>query len=437
MKDTCIYIFTRDLRTTDNTSLEYCVKNYKKIIPVFFLTDTQINPFKNRYFSQNSVSFMVQALSNLRKKINLNIEIVNKDIGQDFLDDIIKKYSVESVVITKDYTPYSKKREQIYKTICDKNSINFYSFHDYLLLDEITLSPKGTPYRKFSPFYKKAMTISIRHPVYSDRKSNSSMFIKINKESEQIKFPEEIIDNDFLKKMSKLKDYEKERDLIFKNTTKLSRYIKYGIFSIRMIYDKFKYDKGFVRSLLWRDFYYSYYNQDPDALSHGDMNKNKVAWSSNKIHLEKWKKGETGFPLVDAAMRELVATGYIHNRGRLVVSSFLVKNLMISWKTGERFFAENLYDYDPIINCGNWSNVAAVAKHSSPYFRILNPWIQSKKFDPDCIYIKKWIPEISEIPSSDIHNWGENYKKYIKKTKYTRPIVDFKKTKELYLKFFK
>ena len=156
MTTTAIFVFTRDLRSIDNTGLDYCVKNFDKVLPVFFLTDTQTNKKKNKYFSENSFSFMKSALGKLQKDIGLNI-IKTQDFGQKCLSGLIDKYHVTYVVMSKDYTPFAKKREYTYLELCNKKGIEFLSFHDHLLLDSFVVTPKGTPYRKFTPFYRKAL----------------------------------------------------------------------------------------------------------------------------------------------------------------------------------------------------------------------------------------------------------------------------------------
>lgn len=430
---TAIFIFTRDLRSTDNTGLDYCIKNFEKVIPVFFLTETQINKKKNKYFSENGFSFLKSAIGILQKDVSLNV-IKTQDLGQKCLIELFKKYKIDTVVISKDYTPFAKKRENIYLDLCNENNINFLSFHDHLLLDKIIFTPKGTPYKKFTPFYTKALEIKPRKVSQIDQ-VGSNKLVKIKGSSEPI-FSVLEINYDFDKAKNYIKDYLNNRETVSKESTKLSRYIKFGIYSIRTIYDKFKFNKEFVRSLLWREFYYNYYHDDSLSLVNGDMNIEKIKWSSNKKLLKKWEIGMTGFPLVDAGMRELNAIGFMQNRARLIVASFLTKNLMISWKKGERYFASKLYDYDPIVNAGNWQNVSSVAKHSSPWFRVMSPWIQSKKFDKNCEYIKKWIPELSSIPNIDIHNWNTSCPKY-SDINYPKPIVDFSETKQIYFSYFK
>jgi deoxyribodipyrimidine photo-lyase len=160
---------------------------------------------------------------------------------------------------------------------------------------------------------------------------------------------------------------------------------------------------------------------------------NKIRWHSNSRWFKAWCNGETGFPVVDAGMRELNTTGYMHNRARLIVASFLTKTLLIDWKEGEEYFASKLTDYDPASNNGNWQWVASTGADSQPYFRIFNPWEQAKEWDPDCEYIKKWVPELKDVPVKDILNWDTTFNEF-KDIKYPKPIVDYKKQKDLALK---
>jgi deoxyribodipyrimidine photo-lyase len=160
-----------------------------------------------------------------------------------------------------------------------------------------------------------------------------------------------------------------------------------------------------------------------------------IKWHHNVSWFNKWREGKTGFPIVDAGMRQLNATGYMHNRARLIVASFLVKTLLISWEHGEKYFATQLIDYDPASNNGNWQWIASTGADSQPYFRIFNPMEQSKKFDPECIYIKTWIPELENSPHKVIHNWPNVWQDF-KQINYPKPICDYKKQKDLALKMY-
>ena len=246
-----------------------------------------------------------------------------------------------------------------------------------------------------------------------------------------------------LKNINSFSNYEKTRDVLSKNTTHLSAYLKFGCISIREVYhvvkNKFGINDDIIKQLLWRDFYYHVGNEYTIWGKSMKEKYNKIKWLYNKKHFNKWKNAMTGFPIVDAAMRQLNETGFMHNRGRLIVASFLIKNLQIDWLWGEKYFATQLIDYDPLVNNGNWQWVAGTGTDSQPYFRIFNPWSQSEKHDKDCIYIKKWIPELKNVDNKDIHKWYKTYKNY-PNIKYPTPIIDYKKSREktidMYQKIF-
>jgi deoxyribodipyrimidine photo-lyase len=163
----------------------------------------------------------------------------------------------------------------------------------------------------------------------------------------------------------------------------------------------------------------------------------KIKWHKNASWFNAWTNGTTGFPVVDACMRQLNTTGYMHNRGRLIVASFLVKTLLINWKEGEKYFATKLVDYDPASNNGNWQWISSSGVDSQPYFRIFNPWSQSENFDPDAIYIKKWVPELADVPAKDIHQWFHSWKDYKDSVKYYKPICEYEIQKERALKMYR
>ena len=252
----------------------------------------------------------------------------------------------------------------------------------------------------------------------------------------------------------RLSNYKQERDIPGKGATShISAYIKFGICSIREAYHTFQsllkdFDQhtSIQRQLYWRDFFIYIGFHFPHVFGRSFKQKysetnddNPLQWKNDPIEFDRWAKGNTGFPIVDAGMRELNETGYMHNRVRLITASFLVKDLHIDWRYGERYFGLKLLDYDPSINNGNWQWVASTGCDVMPYFRIFNPWLQQKKFDPCCVYIKKWIPEISALSSKSIHEWYKqpdnrhNIDDYLtpgdkimyeEKMSYPRPIID-------------
>lgn len=430
---TCIFIFTRDLRIEDNTGLNYAAKNYKKIIPFFIFTDTQIGK-TNKYKSERSIDFMKAALialhSNLLDKLNI---LKSNESLTTTLKDIIKREKVKGIVINKDYTPYANARELQLQSYCDKNLLDFQCVEDYLLNGTFVLNGKGEHYKKFTPFFNIVIKNKIRPPYTNPELLNKIVKIKSVK---RVNFKSNIkLQNviDILNtKNNYIKNYTKHREIVKVDGTRISVYLKFGLVSIRQVYQAVKGNNDFVRSLIWRDFYYTYYHFSPKALDQGDQYNTNFKWNSNTKLLTAWKNGKTGYPIVDAGMRQMNETGYMHNRVRMVVASFLAKTLIIDWKEGERYFSNQLLDIDWIINTGNWQNVVSVAKHSQPYFRVFNPWLQSKKYDKECEYIKTWIPELKNIPTASIHKWDTSHKNF--PGVYIRPVVDYSEAKKEYLK---
>jgi deoxyribodipyrimidine photo-lyase len=233
-------------------------------------------------------------------------------------------------------------------------------------------------------------------------------------------------------------------------TSHLSAYIKFGCVSIREVYHFFKENiknsksrKSLLRQLYWRDFFYNLIWSDPYALdSSYNQVFEKIAWISDPAEVKRrlliWKEGRTGFPIVDAAMHEIKNSNFMHNRGRLIAASFLTKDLLIYWRHGEKYFSKQLIDYDPAINNLNWQTVLGCGPFALKWFRIMNPWRQSEKYDPEAKYIKKWLPQLKDIPADHLHNWYEYWQNYdLKKIKYYKPILDHKRQKDVIISKFK
>jgi deoxyribodipyrimidine photo-lyase len=203
------------------------------------------------------------------------------------------------------------------------------------------------------------------------------------------------------------------------------------------VYYAFKSNHAFIRQLYWREFYAGILYEFPHVLGHNLKPKyDKIKWHHNERWFKAWTKGETGFPIVDASQRQLLATAWTHNRGRMISSSILIKILLIDWREGERFYAQHLVDYDVGNNNGGWGWSSGGGSDSNPFFRYFNPYTQSKEHDPKCEYIKKWIPELENIDPEDIHNWDTAWEKH-KDCGYPKPIVDYKEQREKSIKMYK
>ena len=246
-----------------------------------------------------------------------------------------------------------------------------------------------------------------------------------------------------LKRISEFKGYNKNRNNLNYETTTLSAYLKYGNLSIREVYYNFKKNLGtsneLIKQLFWRDFYLINIFHRPDiykSVTRPDYNK--IKWSTNPELFNKWCRGETGFPVVDAAMMQMNTTGYMHNRARLIVSSFLIFNLRLHWKMGEEYFSKKLIDYDIASNNGNWKWVAAIESFSNDYYKSMAVISQGKRFDPRGEYIKSWLPQLGDLPGEHLVDWEKYHSKYnIDEVNYFTPCVDSKNSRIKTLSLYK
>ena len=463
-----LFIFRRDLRIEDNLGLLYTIKKYENIIPVFIFTPEQVGK-KNKYRSTNAIQFMIESLESLNMSLNgYGSELVILyGKNTEVIKEIIKHVNVSSIVTNMDYTPYAKKRDNDIKYICDKNNIRFELVEDYLLSPIGTfLKDDNTPYRVYSAFRNRVIEQQDKIPSLNRTRIHAKSFIKTSKLNEIImnyKKMCEFIDGKYnentyvkggrknglryLKGIDKLETYESTRNDLKYETSRLSAYIKFGCISVREVYwkiiKKYGLNHSLLSQLIWREFYYYIGYYFPKVMQGEPFNDRfsylSERWIKNNIHLNAWKNGMTGYPVVDAGMRELLTTGYMHNRSRLITSNFLNRILGHSWKDGEQYFAEKLVDYDPLVNNGNWQWISSIGVDTKPYSqRIFNPWLQSIRYDKDCEYIKKWIPELKDVDIKHIHKWDKYYNDVsYKNVRYPGPIVDYKVQREKSLKVYK
>jgi deoxyribodipyrimidine photo-lyase len=448
-----LFIFRRDFRVVDNVGLNIANSICKRIYPIFIFTPEQVTG-ANKFKSDNSVQFMIESLQDLSSQITQMGGKLLCFYGNNntIVSQLIKELDINVVCFNADYSPYAIEREMGIIQICDKMGIAVEYGHDYYLHPPGTIvNGQGNPYQKFTPFYNASVRKKVDSPA-SLRKIHFASSIKqltnkISLDDAMKRFtkinPDILVHGGRKNAISQMKiasknikNYPRTHNDLSHSTSELSAYIKFGCVSIREVYKIFRSKHDFIRQLFWRDFYANILYSFPYVLGSAmKANYNKVHWHHNSNWFKKWCDGETGYPVVDAGMRQLNKTGYMHNRARLIVSSFLVKTLLISWEEGEKYFAQKLVDYDPASNNGNWQWTAGSGADSQPYFRIFNPWEQGKNYDPNCEYIKKWIPELKDVPVKDVLNWEDTYSEY-KDIKYPKPIVDYKKQKELALKMY-
>lgn len=449
-----LFIFHRDFRIIDNLTLLQLNEMCDNIYTVFVFTPDQVTG-KNHYKSDNAIQFMIESLEELESDIRSKGGklIILYGNSKSEIKKLVDKFDITCIASNRDYSPFAKEREKDYIDICKSKDIEYLSLNDYYLYEpgSIIVQSTGKAYTKYTPFYNKVVKIGYDKPrkyvKLNFAKSNYVGDYSLDKAKKQlIEFNEEILVQGgrdaaikILSDMGNFKNYSKERDSLTYNTTALSAYIKFGCVSVREVAEKFRPNNGLFRQLIWREFYAHILNDYPYVLK-GPLKEQYrgISWSKSNKNFDAWKKAQTGFPIVDAAMREMNTTGYMHNRGRLIVASFLIKTLLINWREGEKYFATMLTDYDPASNNGNWQWVASTGADSQPYFRIFNPWSQSEEHDPDCEYIKYWIPELENVENKHIHKWYEYYKDYLDNgVKYYKPIVDYKIQREKALDMYK
>lgn len=461
-----IFIHRRDLRIYDNLGILCANTLAESLIPIFIFDPMQVSN-KNKFKSNNAIQFMVESLEDLSAqykdkggKLHLLYGNTNNVLKEVF--DLLKP---DLVVFCADYTPFARKRDNNICKLCKQMKIDVRIIEDSMLVP-IKNTPKtsnDTPYKVFTPYFNAAKKISIDKPQNITKLSFANVKHKLpyidNMSSLYTKNTTINVHGGrtnglkILKNIKKFSSYNKTRNIPSKDTTHLSAYNKFGCISIREEYYAFVNTLGknneLIKQLYWRDFYMMIAYFHPHILGKLGTNRNfkenysKVPWITSKNatkqqkeYLKLWQQGKTGFPIVDAGMRQLNTTGFMHNRLRMIVASFLTKNLFWHWEEGEIYFANNLVDYSPMQNHGGWTWTAGSGVDSQPYFRVFNPWSQSQKYDPNAEYIKKWIPELKNVPAKDIHKWNENYNNY-KNVKYPEPIVDYSKTREQAIAKFK
>jgi len=447
-----LFIFRRDFRIIDNKGLNLLAEYCKHVYTIFIFTPEQVGS-GNNYKSDNAVQFMIESLQDLASQISKSGGQLITLYGHNnkVVEDCIKSLNIEIVCFNTDITPYAKERDAKLVSLCENRLETFVICdNDYYLHQPGTIvNGSGEPYQKFTPYYETCLKKKVDAPAAKKKipfaKSSAHIANKISLSQALTKFthvnPNILVHGGRTNAIKQLhiaakniKTYSRTHNDLEKSTSELSAYIKFGCISVREVYKAFRTKHDFIRQLIWRDFYAGILYSFPRVLGHALKQKyNGIKWHHSERWFSRWCKGETGFPVVDAGMRQLNATGYMHNRARLIVASFLVKTLLIDWRKGEEYFASKLTDYDVASNNGNWQWIASSGADSQPYFRIFNPWEQAKNYDPDCNYIKKWVPELEEVPVKDILRWDTEWNKY-KESGYFEPMVDYVEQKEKALK---
>lgn len=450
-----LFIFRRDFRIIDNNSLNLLNEKCKNIYTIFIFTPEQVGS-GNKYKSDNAVQFMIESLQDLASQISKSGGHLYTFYGHNdkVVADCIKAWDINIVCFNLDITPYAKERDAKIIKLCEHmKTYVMYDYDYYLCEPGSVVNGSGEPYQKFTPYYEAAKKKKVDPPASKRqihfKSSEAHISNKITLEQAMKKFVGDensdiLVHGGRENAIKTLKtalraqsNYPKTHNDLDKQTTQLSAHIKFGCISIREVYKALHSKTAIIRQLYWRDFYANILYSFPKVLGHALKPKyNKIHWHHNSNWFKKWCDGETGFPIVDAGMRQLNTTGYMHNRARLIVASFLIKTLLIDWKKGEEYFASKLTDYDVASNNGNWQWCASTGADSQPFFRIFNPWRQTEEYDGDCKYIKKWIPELENVSIKDILKWNTEYINH-KDAKYPKPICVYEEQKEKILKMYK
>ena len=446
-----IFLFNKSLRCTDNTTLIYQNKIEKKVTPIFVFTE-QVNSEFNHYINYNSIKFMIESLIELSEEITKKkgeLYFFHHNNLIETLQEIHLQKPIMSIGTNFDYSPYAISRQEQLKIFCDDNKITFYLKEDHVLHDILgneTKKSDNTPYSVFTPFRNHCCKLPIREPdkfkkfifekhsilkknKYNVKKKKLNQFIKSDLEvNSGRKNAKNIIRN-----LKKFLDYEEERDILTYQTTRLAVHNHFGTVSIREVYYTVMKEgiNGVINGLYWRDFYYNLILNNPHMLKNmifTDQNStfrkkfNLIKWNYNSELFEKWCQGKLGIPICDAGMIELNTTGNMHNRIRMLTSCVLCKLLLLPWQWGEKYFAQKLIDYDSVQNSGGWNwTIGGVDPNN--VFRIFSPKSQNEKFDPNCEYVIRYIPELKTVPIKDIINWENSYEKY--KGIYLPPCIDY------------
>ena len=414
-----LFWFRRDLRLKDNTAFNAALKN-KNVKPIFIFDDFILNKLEK---NDSRLTFIHSLLLQINKDLNKYDSSVFCYYGSPLKiwQKIISHHDIDTVFWNKDYEPYAKKRDHEISKLLNSNNINVKTFKDQVVFEEFDIvKDDGNPYLVFTPYKKKWLSIyNNLLRCGSERLNFEANFSNLLKQKSRIISLSEL---GFVKSDLKVKDYNLDYisnyDAIRNNphqdqTSYLSPHLRFGTISIRQCVDiAMQKNSTFLSELIWREFFMQILFHFPHVqTSCFKLKYENIKWRNNKNDFEKWCNGFTGYPLVDAGMRQLNKTGYMHNRVRMITASFLVKHLLIDWRWGESYFATKLLDYDLSSNNGNWQWVAGTGCDSAPYFRIFNPKEQLRKFDKQCLYVKRWVEDFgqSSYPNEIIdHKFARN-----------------------------
>jgi len=408
MQTVNIFWFRRDLRLTDNAGLYHALISDQPVIPIFIFDKNILDQLEEK--ADRRVEFIHAALEEMQsalKKTGTSLEVYYATPAEAFTS-LLRKYKIKKVFTNHDYEPYANQRDQSVAALLQTTGVKLQTFKDQVIFekDEV-IKDDGKPYTIFTPYSRKWK--STLNDFHLRSFTSEKYFHNFYKQKPQLipslqslafknvdqSFPSKELNEQLVIK------YQDQRNFpAINGTSKLGVHIRFGTVSIRQIArQSIGLSETYLNELIWRDFYQMILWHFPHV-GKGKAFKpayDNIEWRRDEGEFEKWYKGQTGYPIVDAGMRELNATGFMHNRVRMIVASFLCKHLLLDWRLGEAYFAEKLLDFDMAANNGGWQWAAGSGCDAAPYFRIFNPYLQTKNFDPKLEYINKWVPELNEL----------------------------------------
>ncbi len=416
-----IFWYRRDLRLEDNTGLFEALNENENVLPIFIFDDSILDELPE---DDARVNFIYESLSKINKQLNnhhASLQIFKGQID-DIWEKLVTTYDIQKVYSNKDYEPYAIKRDQKIKEFLNSKGIEMKTFKDQVIFEEDEIvKADGKPYTVFTPYKRKWLEKFTK--VNLNLIANFDNFYK-----KTIDFPtlnQLGLKNSPLKvknySLKNVSTYSETRNFPnLDSTSYLSPHLRFGTISVRQIITELKNKSEiFLSELIWREFFMQIIFHFPHVVTKNFRPKyDGIKWINNKGDYDNWCQGKTGYPLVDAGMRQLNETGYMHNRVRMVTAGFLCKHLLIDWRYGEAYFAKKLLDYELSSNNGNWQWAAGTGCDAAPYFRIFNPIEQLKKFDKTLTYTKKWVKDFDTL-------------------EYPKPIVDHKYARNRALEAYK
>lgn len=401
--------FRRDLRLKDNAALYHALKSGVPVLPIFIFDTTILDQLQDR--ADKRVAFIHAAIGEMQTELVAMGSTLQVFHGKpmDIFAQLVQLYTIQTVFTNHDYEPYAKERDEAITNLLSSSGVNFQTYKDQVIFekDEVT-KDDGKPYTVFTPYsrkWKAKLSPDYLKPYPTEKYFGNfyqqapiaiPSLASMNFESVETVFPSKQLNEEIVRKYSQNRDFP----ALENGTSKMGVHLRFGTVSIRALATiAAGLNETYLNELIWRDFYQMILWHFP-KVGKGHAFKaeyEKIKWRNNEEEFKKWCEGKTGYPIVDAGMRELNTTGFMHNRVRMIVASFLTKHLLIDWRWGEAYFANKLLDFDLSANNGGWQWAASSGCDAAPYFRVFNPYLQTEKFDKDLKYIKKWVPEFQEF----------------------------------------